>query len=743
MQAIFSTSWQEALKKKWDKLVLIALVLLIALTVLHRSNLTRSITPVTTCALLGFVLGCLLSATRFSNRFTILYTFILAHFTALQATFRILPRLSAEFSFWQWLDLLNLQFFTSLQTVFSAFGIHFSTGQPLPDRVIQLLMGLFAGLACCWMGWQTFKQKRSFVGVLPLGIGAVILMQITGQNVNLLFLLIIFVVILTCSTSAERLKTQWDQESLPYPWDFGMDWVTSMFVLALLVGGLSFFFYLTASREGWQKIDDFFDRMRPQPAEVISTQEDDSPGRDLPTDVDAATTDLLVRFTPPPTLTTSVIIVKLSDPPPLPPEVSRETGPTYYLRGEIYGEYTGSSWLPAPVEESVPPQVDPQSPAPGRYVLEQEYTILASQWSFLYAVNQPVAGSDSLRFLQAGDEPSFLLQSESDQYRVVSWATRLSADQLAAAGNEYPPEVLSAYTQLPQTLPERVKALARTITTGSENSFEQALRIQTYLRSNYAYNLEIIPPPASQDVVDYFLFEEKQGFCSYYASSMVVLLRSLGVPARVAAGYVTGGYNFYENAYIVPASNAHAWVEVYFPGFGWVEFEPTTARAAPNYGPLAGESTALEASPSRTGPTALFSWKDGLPGFLLGLVLVSILTCLYAIHQRKTSLQAPSATLQYARVRAFLGRLGFNAPASCTPLEYADLVTPRLADWPWLQDLLRASTRLYVYEAYSPTPPDAAQQVDLRKKWQESSPQRLQLLASRFLRRAFQTGRRN
>lgn len=743
MQAVFSTPWQDVLKKKWDKLILIGLVLLIALTVVQRSHLTRGITPVTTCALLGFVLGCLLSATRFSNGFAILYTLILAHYTALQSTFRFLPRLSAEFSFWQWLDLLNLQFFTSLQTVFSALGDQFAAGQPLPGRVIQLLMGLFAGLACCWMGWQTFKQKRSFAGVLPLGIGTVILMQITGQNVNLLFLLIIFVVILACSTYAERIKAQWDQESLPYPWDFGLDWVSSMFVLALLVGGFSFSFYLAASREGWQKIDDFIDRLRPQPAQVISTQQEDSSDRIQHTDVDASTADLLVRFSPPPTLTTSVLSVKLSDPPPLPPEVSSETGPTYYLRGEIYGEYTGSSWLPAPVEESLPPQVDPQSPAPGRYMLEQEYTILASQWSFLYAVNQPVAGSDSLRFLQASDDPSFLLQSETDQYRVVSWAARLSADLLAAAGNEYPPGVLSAYTQLPKTLPGRVKALAQTITQDSASSFEQALLIQNYLRSNYAYNLEITPPPAGQDVVDYFLFEEKQGFCSYYASSMAVMLRSLGVPARVAAGYVTGGYNFYEEAYIVPASNAHAWVEVYFPGFGWVEFEPTTARAAPNYGPLAGESTALEESPARAGPTALFSWKDGLPGLLLGLALVSAFICLYAIHQHKMSIQAPSATLQYARVRAFLGRLGFSAPASCTPLEYADLVTPRLADWPWLQDLLRASTHLYVYEAYSPTPPDAAQQLDLRRKWQDSGPHRLKLLASRFLDRAFQSGHRD
>ncbi|KPL78795.1 hypothetical protein ADN00_06095 [Ornatilinea apprima] len=740
MQAIFSTPWQDVLKKKWDKLILLGLVLLIALTVVQRSHLTRGITPVTTCALLGFVLGCLLSATRFSNGFAILYTLILAHFTALQATFRFLPRLPAGFSFWQWLDLLNLHFFTALQTVFSALGDHFTAGHPLPDRVIQLLIGLFAGLACSWLGWQTFKQKRSFAGVLPLGIGTVILMQITGQNVNLLFLLIIFVVILTCSTSAERIKAQWDQESLPYPWDFGLDWVSSMFVLALLVGGFSFFFYLAASREGWQKIDDFIDRLRPQPAQVISTQDDDSSDRIQHNDVDASTADLLVRFTPPPTLTTSVLSVKLSDPPPLPPEVSRETGPTYYLRGEIYGEYTGNSWLPAPVEDSVPPQVDSQAPTPGRYVLEQEYTILASQWGFLYAINQPVAGSDSLTFLQVGDEPSFLLQSESDQYRVVSWAARLSADQLAAAGTEYPSEVLSAYTQLPETLPKRIKALAQTITEGSESSFEQSLLIQNYLRSNYSYSLEITPPPAGQDVVEYFLFEEKQGFCSYYASSMVVMLRSLGVPARVAAGYVTGGYNYYENAYIIPASNAHAWVEVYFPGFGWVEFEPTTARAAPNYGPLVGESTALEESPARTGPTALFSWKNGLPGLLLGLALVSVI-CLYAIYRHKTSLQATSATRQYARVRSFLSRLGFSAPASLTPLEYADMVTPRLADWPWLQDLLRASTRLYVFEVYSPTPPDAAQQVELRRKWQDSGPQRLKLRASHFLHRAFQSER--
>src|SRR5690606_25400450 len=103
--------------------------------------------------------------------------------------------------------------------------------------------------------------------------------------------------------------------------------------------------------------------------------------------------------------------------------------------------------------------------------------------------------------------------------------------------------------------------------------------VQDYLRQNFPYDLSVKPAPANKDVVDYFLFDSQRGFCSHYASAMVVLLRSQGVPARIVTGYAMGEYDFARGAYRVPVSASHAWVEVYFSGYGWVEFEPTAYRS--------------------------------------------------------------------------------------------------------------------------------------------------------------------
>ena len=119
--------------------------------------------------------------------------------------------------------------------------------------------------------------------------------------------------------------------------------------------------------------------------------------------------------------------------------------------------------------------------------------------------------------------------------------------------------------------------LAREIVAAKPNPYDKAKAIENYLRT-YPYDLEVSAPPEDQDVADYFLFDLKRGYCDYYATAMVVLARSSGIPARFVSGYSPGSYDAPNARYVVRELNAHSWAEIYFPEIGWVEFEPTASE---------------------------------------------------------------------------------------------------------------------------------------------------------------------
>ncbi len=144
--------------------------------------------------------------------------------------------------------------------------------------------------------------------------------------------------------------------------------------------------------------------------------------------------------------------------------------------------------------------------------------------------------------------------------------------------------IYNQYTQIPEGLPARVRFLANDIARGTRSVYDRIKAIEHYLRQNYNYTLSPQYPPADQDFVDYFLFDGKEGYCSYYASAMCVMLRTVGIPARYVEGFVLPDQPDENNQYVVTNRNAHAWVEVYLEGIGWVTFEPTTPYAsAMNY----------------------------------------------------------------------------------------------------------------------------------------------------------------
>ncbi len=142
------------------------------------------------------------------------------------------------------------------------------------------------------------------------------------------------------------------------------------------------------------------------------------------------------------------------------------------------------------------------------------------------------------------------------------------------------PDAAEAYLKLPP-LDVRIPELARQITASSASNYDRALAIEQYLRTRYAYTLQL-PRTAPRDPLANFLFDRKRGHCEYFASSMAVMLRTLGVPSRIVTGFRTGEFNDLTGQYVVRASNAHSWVEAYFPGSGWIGFDPTPAAMIPN-----------------------------------------------------------------------------------------------------------------------------------------------------------------
>ncbi|PWA07043.1 transglutaminase [Pueribacillus theae] len=176
-----------------------------------------------------------------------------------------------------------------------------------------------------------------------------------------------------------------------------------------------------------------------------------------------------------------------------------------------------------------------------------------------------------------------------------------SIDELKKSdGLSYPEEIQQTYLQLPDTLPNRVEKLAREVTADSETSYEKAKDIESYFsRNGFEYDTKNVAIPGEKDdYVDQFLFETKKGYCDNFSSSMVVMLRSIGIPARWVKGFTEGDFKEIladgKKRHLITNKNAHSWVEAYFPGSGWVPFEPTRGFQNPFQFISTFESTAAQ-----------------------------------------------------------------------------------------------------------------------------------------------------
>jgi hypothetical protein len=274
-----------------------------------------------------------------------------------------------------------------------------------------------------------------------------------------------------------------------------------------------------------------------------------------------------------------------------------ETQGSRYWQGVAYDRYDGASWSDTDSSSAVVP-ADRDLPTDGPYEMRQitEQTVVPSRSgvSQVFYAGQPltvdVPVEVSFDFIDGtdgeGPDPSSAPASVSliktrvavnvsRPYGVFSSVSVADVQSLRRAGTDYPEWVTRRYLQLPASVSERVKILGWEIVSTTENSYDGAVAIQDYLRRTIRYREDIQAPPQGQDAVDYLLFESREGYCNYYASAMVVLARAVGIPTRLAVGYAGGEPDSQTGRWVVRERDSHAWVEVYFPRYGWVEFEPT------------------------------------------------------------------------------------------------------------------------------------------------------------------------
>jgi hypothetical protein len=333
--------------------------------------------------------------------------------------------------------------------------------------------------------------------------------------------------------------------------------------------------------------------------------------------------------------------------------------------------------------------------------------------------------------LPGGD--SALLRGNASLYTVTSWATAASVNQLDADSVNYPASIRATYLRVPD-VPQRVRDLSRSLTVNARSPYDKAVRIQNYLRTTYRYRLDVPPAPPGQDVVDYFLFDAPGGFCSYYASAMVVMLRVQGVPARVVSGYAMGDYDSTQRAYRVPASAAHAWVEVYFPTLGWVEFEPTTSQAVFLY--RADESSPPNA-PAPVAPKLVIAISLNVLAIGAGLLSVIGVIGLVMMFRRRRARERRAANQLvdelYWQMRQALRSLGVHAPACATPIEFVAAYLNPIENRPRLTAVVGDIAAQYIAATYTDRPPARADVLLLRRTWRGLWVERLRV---RWLRQA-------
>ena len=483
--------------------------------------------------------------------------------------------------------LVIVQASVALALRFQTWMIGLDKNVRVNDALLRnMIWLLLLWLVAAWMGWFTARRNAILALLLPVLLLAFVTSYSEYKPGTILGL--VFVMLLLMGVWNYRNHThQWETRKVDYSDSIRYDNTQAVLVLAMIISSMA----VVTPSISWREIRDYL-RTRNQEnqlADALGVQEQLVNKIKVPTQKPSLPRDHLLSggFANSEEI---VMTIRTGELPPIANPSLTADAPRYYWRSVVYDQYVGSGW----VTTSAPPQkYNANTPLiPGLLkdykpihldvqLVEPEGKLF---WSgTLFSADIPITVDWRIRPTSNlfADQSSliradmFAAATSATAYSAEAYLPNVTIDELRAAPADYSDEIHARYLQLPRDLPERVSKLANQITAGKFNSYDKAKAIETYLRTNYPYDLEVPAPPEDQDVADYFLFDLKKGYCDYYATAMVVLARASGIPARFVSGYSPGTYDAPNAQYIIRELNAHSWVEVYFADIGWIEFEPT------------------------------------------------------------------------------------------------------------------------------------------------------------------------
>lgn len=539
----------------------------------------------------------------------------------------------------------------------------------LAGRVISdpALVRFWTALWTWWAGFSAAHGMASgrpgLEALLPTMASLAVHAVYTRQSLDYILMASFGLIILMAWAAQGRRQADWTARGVDYPAELGPEWMGSGLAVAGVACALAALLSVFASRTTIEWMRRTFD----VPVSHVQQAASRLLGGIIPRpglggqDVLASLPTSRLVGSPPELTQQTVMWVWTNEPPPFLYGASSPGSNLIGWRGMTYAIYTGRGWSnPALTRRPLPSS--PPAQATGNLV--QRFEIVSLHGDTAFAGRQPIYGDAGLVGLYASEADWVGLRGTLAQYTVVSHAGE-------SALRQPPPSISSTlYLQLPDTLPQRVRDLTAQVTAGASTPYDQAIRVEAFLRT-YSYTLDLPPLPQGRDLVDYFLFDAPGGYCDYYASAMVVMLRAAGVPARLVSGYARGSYDLDRGAYRVIGADAHSWPEAYLAGAGWVEFEPTAGRPvpvraqrAPGAETSAGQVRAAQVRAARV--TAL-AWAA------VGLALLAAAAASWAVRRERQMAALPAGELiplLYEDLRQRAARLGVVVRPSDTPDEF-------------------------------------------------------------------------
>lgn len=569
---------KSSVQSRWWDWPAIALLFILLQTVAARL-VSTSWTPflylTQTCTYIGFVVGAALGYSQFQRRtvrwLTFFYMLIML---PLQWTLVIDQQVSLE----EQLGSVAGRLFFSVSDFFAQ--------RPVEDPFFFVaIMTITFWVISSSAGFQLTRRQNYLAAVLPAAIGLLVIQSYDNSVQGRVWILAFFafiVLLLLGRLNFLQNQKSWRERRVFLSPDNSLDLTTTMAIAAGLIIVVSWtvppsLSNLDSAVKTWNRFTrpwrDFTHNME----NAVEALESPSGGRRG----EFFGSELALGLGFP--LSDSVMFTV--EAPNLPAD---ERPPRYYWRGRTYDYFVKEQWYTTGTTRE---NYSPASDISALVNIAQlelahfEFNTGQTTFSLLYAPPQPVWVSRPgvTRTIPADTGKDIISWSASpsllagETYQVNAVLNNPNIGQLREAGEDYPQWVTAKYLQLPENFSPRIRQLAADITAEAETPYDKAVAITRYLRDNIEYKPTIEETPRNKDTLEWILFEYKQGYCVYYASSEILMLRSLGVPARMAVGFAQGERSA-ENTFTVRRFHSHAWPEVYFPGVGWVEFEPTASQ---------------------------------------------------------------------------------------------------------------------------------------------------------------------